>query len=565
MRLVFAAVWIMLGLCGGTLADAASDCSQDKDRDLSIRGCTLIIEGQTRGNKAISYNNRGYAYFFKGDKDHAIADYDQAIRLDPAYAIAYHNRGIAYFGKADYDHAITDYDQAIRLDPKHADYVRRGVAYSWKGDYDRAIGDFDHAIGVNPKDFSAYRGRGGSYYNKGDYDRAVADFNQAILLFPKDGSAYSSRGWVFFKKGDKDRALADLNEAVRLQQWDATVRERRGHVLLALGDAKGALDDFNEALRRKADVISSLWGRGQVYEQQGLRSLALADYKKAVEIKPVSRWETEDQAKVTVRLIALETPSIVHAAQSQPALASAVAKQQEPLGRRVALIIGNSDYAAVGRLTNPLNDARMVATALRRTGFAEVIERYNLHRDAMVAALQEFGDKADTADWAVVYYAGHGIEMNGVPYLLPTDAKLLRDTNVADEAIALERVLSRVEAAKKLRLVILDACRNNPFGARMVRTAGLSRSIGRGLSQIEPEGGVLVAYAAKHGTVAQDGNGANSPFASALASYLEEPGLEIQFLFRKVRDKVLSDTGGLQEPFLYGSLGAEPLYFAIAR
>jgi uncharacterized caspase-like protein len=96
----------------------------------------------------------------------------------------------------------------------------------------------------------------------------------------------------------------------------------------------------------------------------------------------------------------------------------------------------------------------------------------------------------------------------------------------------------------------------------MIRSAGSTRSIGRGLARLEPEGGVLVAYSAKHGTLAQDGDGANSPFAKALAAYLEEPGLEINLLFRKVRDRVMKDTGGAQEPFTYGSLGAEELYFA---
>ena len=247
------------------------------------------------------------------------------------------------------------------------------------------------------------------------------------------------------------------------------------------------------------------------------------------------------------------------AAAPQPAPIAAAATVS---GRRVALVIGNSNYPDVGKLANPANDARIVAAALRQIGFAEVREQYDLDLVSMSRAIKEFGDKTADADWAVVYYAGHGIEVNGVSYLLPTDAKLLRDTHVADEALPLDRVLDKVETARKLRLVILDACRNNPFAARMMRTAGLNRSIGRGLPALEPEGGVLVAYSAKHGTVAQDGDGANSPFAKALAAYLEEPGLEIQFLFRKVRDRVRAETGGAQEPFLYGSLGAEPLYFA---
>jgi uncharacterized caspase-like protein len=144
------------------------------------------------------------------------------------------------------------------------------------------------------------------------------------------------------------------------------------------------------------------------------------------------------------------------------------------------------------------------------------------------------------------------------------DARLQRDTHVSDETVPLTRVLEKVESAHKLRLVILDACRNNPFVTRMIRSAGLTRSIGRGLSAIEPEGGVLVAYAAKHGTEAEDGAGANRPFAEAMLASLEEPGLEIGFLFRKVRDQVLTATSKRQEPFLYGSLPSESLYFKFA-
>ncbi len=278
---------------------------------------------------------------------------------------------------------------------------------------------------------------------------------------------------------------------------------------------------------------------------------AIADYDRALELNPSNAKAAASRRLAFEKKSNAEPPSQVASAITKAAPANApqtvaAAPQPAPIaaaaavsGRRVALVIGNSNYPDVGKLANPANDARIVAAALRRIGFAEVREQYDLDLVSMSRAIKEFGDKTADADWAVVYYAGHGIEVNGVSYLLPTDAKLLRDTHIADEALPLDRVLDKVETARKLRLVILDACRNNPFAARMVRTAGLNRSIGRGLAALEPEGGVLVAYSAKHGTVAQDGDGANSPFATALAAYLEEPGLELQFLFRKVRDRVL--------------------------
>jgi uncharacterized caspase-like protein len=133
---------------------------------------------------------------------------------------------------------------------------------------------------------------------------------------------------------------------------------------------------------------------------------------------------------------------------------------------------------------------------------------------------------------------------------------------VEDEAVPLSRVMSKVTSASKLQLVILDACRNNPFVPRM-RGTGRTRSVGSGLTAIEPETGVLVAYAARDGTTALDGDSAspNSPYANALARYIGEQGLEISLLFRKVRDDVLSSTGKQQEPYTYGSLPAQPFYF----
>jgi len=224
-------------------------------------------------------------------------------------------------------------------------------------------------------------------------------------------------------------------------------------------------------------------------------------------------------------------------------------------------VIGNSAYASVPRLSNPKNDAEAIAAALKRVGFSKVTTLADLDRNGLLDALKRFAGEAENADWAVVYFAGHGLEVAGLNYLVPVDAKLVSDRDIAFEAVAHDQVLRSVEGAKKLRLVILDACRDNPFLRSMNRTSVASRSIGRGLAPIEPEGATLVAYAAKHGQVAQDGESGNSPFVSSLIKHLDAPGLEITFLFRKVRDEVLAATDRRQEPFTYGSLPAEAFYF----
>jgi uncharacterized protein len=234
-----------------------------------------------------------------------------------------------------------------------------------------------------------------------------------------------------------------------------------------------------------------------------------------------------------------------------------------PAEKRIALVIGNSAYRTVHALRNPGNDAHIVAEAFRRLGFTEVLERHDLTLNELSSELKAFGDLAANADWAVIYYAGHGIELSGVNYLIPVDAELASAAHVEEEAISLDRVESKVEDARKLRLVILDACRDNPFAQRVV-SAGGTRSVGRGLARVEPISGVLIAYSARDGHIALDGDEINSPFAQALVQKLEEPGLEISLLFRKVRDAVMDKTHSQQEPFTYGSLGGEPLYFKIA-
>ena len=227
---------------------------------------------------------------------------------------------------------------------------------------------------------------------------------------------------------------------------------------------------------------------------------------------------------------------------------------------RVALVIGNASYAHAPALANPLNDAADMGAALERLGFA-VTRLENVGDGEMRRGLNEFRRAASASEVAVVFYAGHGIEVDGRNFLVPVDARLASDQDVEYEAIPLELASRAVERASGLRLVILDACRENPFAVSMQR-AGATRSIGRGLARVEPSGETLVAYAAKEGTVASDGDGRNSPYSEALLRFLEEPNLEVMFMLRKVRDAVLASTGGSQEPFWYGSLSSKGVYLA---
>jgi uncharacterized caspase-like protein len=225
--------------------------------------------------------------------------------------------------------------------------------------------------------------------------------------------------------------------------------------------------------------------------------------------------------------------------------------------KRVALVIGMSKYQQVPQLTNPGRDADAMSGLFKSAGFDVVDSERDLGISDFRRVVREFSETSRDADIAVVYYAGHGIEVDGVNYLIPADARLLSDFDVEDETVSLDRVIRALDSVKRLKLIILDACRDNPFATTMKRSVA-SRSVGRGLGKIEPAmSDTLIAFAAKAGAVASDGDGQNSPFATALVKYIAEPGLDLRLAFGRVRDDVLKNTSNRQEPFVYGSLGGE--------
>ncbi|MEP7221505.1 MAG: caspase family protein [Novosphingobium sp.] len=223
-------------------------------------------------------------------------------------------------------------------------------------------------------------------------------------------------------------------------------------------------------------------------------------------------------------------------------------------GRRVALIIGNSNYLNSTGLPNAINDARLVVGSAQKAGF-EVIIANDLTKASFEQALRQFRTRADGAEAAMVYYAGHGIESSGSNYMIPVDAKLSDARDLRFEAINLVDILDNLSGAS-VRMVFLDACRENPFGKNWTSA---SRSVQAGLAPIEQDG-VLVVFATASGSIATDGSGGNSPFARALASRLPEQGLALQLLGNKIKDDVAAATGGLQRPYSNNGLGGAEFY-----
>ena len=222
-------------------------------------------------------------------------------------------------------------------------------------------------------------------------------------------------------------------------------------------------------------------------------------------------------------------------------------------GRRVALVIGNSVYAHTGELENPVNDATAMRDALTRLDF-DVVFRRDADEDAMEDALGVFEEMSAGAELALVFYAGHGMEMNGNNYLVPVDARLSSAPAVGRETVSLDDVLNAVADATT-RIVILDACRNNPF-TRSMRGAVRANVRSGGLAAVASGAGSLVAYAAAAGDVADDGEGRHSPFTEALLAHIEQPGVDVRIMLGNVGEAV-RDRTARQQPFIYSSLSGE--------
>jgi tetratricopeptide (TPR) repeat protein len=241
----------------------------------------IVIDPHLRS----AYAYRGSAYVGLGDDDKAIDDFNQEIRISPNYAYGYLDRGIAYNNKGEYDSAIADYTQAIKLDPKFSlAYNNRGNAYNNKGDYDSAIVDCTQSIKLDPNYALAYNNRGIAYRNKGSYDKAIADYNQAIKVDPNFSYAYNNRGFAYYCKGKTDRAIADYNQAIKVDPNDAGVYYNRGNAYYNKGDHDQAIDDYTQAIKVDPNYAYAYNGRGFTYYMKGDHDRAIDDYTQAIKL-----------------------------------------------------------------------------------------------------------------------------------------------------------------------------------------------------------------------------------------------------------------------------------------
>ncbi|RWB59713.1 caspase family protein [Mesorhizobium sp.] len=230
--------------------------------------------------------------------------------------------------------------------------------------------------------------------------------------------------------------------------------------------------------------------------------------------------------------------------------------------KRVALVIGNSKYVNAVPLPNPANDAQLIASTLRNAGF-DVIEGVDQDNQGMHSLISRFTEESYNADLAVIFYAGHGMQVDGKNYLIPVDAELTSPAYLKTRTVQIDEFMAALPPDPAVGVIILDACRDNPLARTLAASLPKSRSLGAGLAPVEAKadgvgtGGVLIAYATDPGAIAFDGNGVDSPYSLALAKHLTEPGVEIQSALTRVRGEVTEATQGRQRPWHNASLGRE--------
>jgi tetratricopeptide (TPR) repeat protein len=622
---VLAAILLALTLPLWPVEAAEDACKfSNKDIENKIAACAKIINSKRLhgSDLAHAYRIRGLAFWVLGDKVHATTDLNKwakldpddakqclryqggsaelnilisniGIQIDPDNAECYFNRSSGYASQGDFQRSLADAKKGLDLNWDSSVHSRLYTYYLGLGDWKGALAVADPKQAVWIKILM------------GDYEGALAD-NSAFLSRTDSRWDHLNRGIIFFAKGDLVDASAEFDRLAKSNSldWSAALWSYIARARLGDNSTLPSLEAFEGKLSAAdgSDLVLKLF-LGRISHEQLDAEISSIDvsvrhpqdcyvlphagewallqknyqlakrYFEAIQNRCVAISAEYDAPAIPIARAELQRITTIEAETTRPQAEKETAAAVSGLtpsevsppkllesSRRLALVIGNSNYASAGSLPNPRRDADAVAASLRSVGFQTVTVKDDMTRAQTIAALNGFSDQAANADWALVYFSGHGLELGGTNYVLPVDARLLADRDVQDEAVSLDRLLSATMRARKLHIVILDACRDNPFIPKMRQTAA-TRSVGRGLARVEPEGATLVVYAARDGQIAYDGDGQNSPFVTSLTKRLAEPNLEINKLFRLVHDDVLAATDRRQEPYVYGALPGEDFYF----
>jgi Flp pilus assembly protein TadD len=546
--------------------------------------------------------------------DEAIAAYRQAVRLEPQNALAHYGLGVAYSRKGENEQAIAAYREAIRLQPEHADaHYGLGVASGHLSQNEQAVTAYREAIRLNPGLADAHYNLGMIYARLRLEEQAIAAFREAIRLQPTDALAHYGLGVIYAKRGQNDQAMEVYREAIRLNPNHAEAYTGLGVIYSRTRQDDQAIEAYRQAVQLKPSQPNAYYGLWGMYRVKGDRSEAQRAWRAYQALVPgagpepdTGMAQAEPQAPSTptaVELVA-ERPTIepVSLPTVSPPLASSLPLPEPPrvmpersaeampkpspmavlsesptapspprpsisparppeVGgltfpsseQRTALVIGNAAYR-VDPLRNAVHDATDMAMSLRGVGF-QVIELHDADHQRMEEGVEQFTRQLGRGGVGVFYYSGHGVQVNGLNYLIPVDARISRESDIKYQSVQVDWVLDRMrDAGNELNVIILDACRNNPYTRNL-------RSSQPGLAVIQAASGSLIAYATSPGTTAEDGPGRNGTYTKHLLHFMQVPSLSAEQMFKEVRVAVAQETGKKQIPWVSTSILGD-FYFA---
>jgi tetratricopeptide (TPR) repeat protein len=565
-------------------------------------------------NYADAHYGLGVVSERQGQDAQAIAAYREVIRLTPENAMAYYGLGVASGRQGQEEQAVSAYREAIRLNPSLADaYYNLGMVYARMRQDAQAIAACREAIRLQPTDALAHYGLGVAYSRTGEDAQAIAAYREAIRLQPSYADAYHSLGVIYAKQRQNDQALAAYREAIRLNPNHADAYTGLGVMYSRARQDAQAMEAYRQALRLNPNQPNAYYGLWIVYKTQRDVTEAQRAWQAYQMLVPgagpepdalLAQGETpEPSAPTAVEMVAVRptaaalppqppapvpsspppqpepprtspersaesiaTPSLVAALPEPPAAptpppAPAPPPRAPETGvpalatseRRTALVIGNAAYR-VDPLRNAVHDATDMAATLRRLGF-QVTELQDAAHQQMEEGVEQFTRQLGRGGVGLFYYSGHGVQVSGVNYLIPVDARISRESDIKYQSVQVDWVLDRMrEAGNELNVIVLDACRNNPY-ARSWRSAQ------PGLAVMQAASGSLIGYATSPGTTAEDGPGRNGTYTKHLLHFMQLPSLSAEQMFKEVRVAVAQETGKKQIPWVSTSILGD-FYFA---
>jgi len=527
--------------------------------------------------RSIVLEELGDAFRAANDTKKALELYSKEIKSNPSGLQLYLQRGELLNAANLREKAEADFKKALQIDPGSIDARKAWGSFLIDAErYQEAVDTYTAVITRGERDADVFNNRGlASFYLK-QYRAAISDFSEAIRLDSSAPLPLVNRAETFEKQDRISSAIADMNSAIRLDPNDVDKYRYRGDLWRAGGNSEKAVSDYTAAIAQDQKNVRTYFERGVTFIELGRLAEAESDLQLALSLD-----SNHDNAREQLRIIQSKRTSEQNFIKPLDAL--------NDRQSRVALVIGNGRYLYAPQLKNTVPDAILVSQQLSKVGF-DVSTVVDASKREMTAALSEFKSKAKRADWALIYFAGHGVEIQGVNFMIPIDGNIAQEQSAARDTVNLQSFIDSVETARLLRIVILDACRDDPF-SRPRTTREISRSLVRerkrdsassssvnsslriddrnkgGLARVEPAPGTLVVFAARSGQVALDGSGENSPFATALIKRIREtPPREVRRIFDFVREDVSMATEGAQQPFAYGSLAAaEDFYFTSTK